>query len=67
MTRLAVDPGRCTGHGLCAELLPEVLDLGADGYPLLSHADLPADLVRRARRTAAACPTRALQLARDRV
>ena len=67
MTRLAVDPVRCTAHGLCAELLPEAVVLDEWGHPLLVGAGLPADLVRRARRTAASCPTRALRLARDRV
>ena len=65
MTRLAVDAVRCTAHGLCAELLPEAVTLDEWGYPLLVGADLPGDLVRRARRTAATCPTRALRLARD--
>ena len=61
MTRLAVDPIRCTGHGLCAELLPEALALDEWGYPLVT-AEVPDDLLRRARRTAASCPTRALGL-----
>ena len=65
MTRLAVDPVLCTAHGLCAELLPEAVALDEGGHPLLVGADLPGDLVRRARRTAAACPTRALRLTRD--
>ena len=62
MTRLGVDPIRCTGHGLCAELLPEGITLDEWGYPLLAGGELPRDLLRTARRAAAACPTRALQL-----
>lgn len=61
MTRIAVDPIRCTGHGLCAELLPEVLVLDEWGFPLVT-ADVPAHLLRRARSAAATCPTRALRL-----
>ena len=62
MTRLAVDPITCTGHGLCAELLPEAIALDEWGYPLLAHGDLPRELLRRARSVAATCPTRALKL-----
>jgi ferredoxin len=62
VSRLAVDPITCTGHGLCAELLPEAIGLDEWGYPLLAQGKLPRDLVRRARSVAATCPTRALRL-----
>jgi ferredoxin len=65
MTRLTVDPIACTGHGLCAELLPESIALDEWGYPLLAGGELPPDLVRAARKVAAACPTRALRLRED--
>jgi ferredoxin len=66
VTRLAVDPIRCTGHGLCAELLPEGIRLDEWGYPLIASGELPPDLVRTVRRVAAECPTRALVLRDDR-
>jgi ferredoxin len=62
MMRLAVDPIACTGHGVCAELLPEGVTLDEWGYPLLAGGEVPADLLRQARRAAAACPARALLL-----
>jgi ferredoxin len=62
MSRLAVDRIACTGHGICAELLPEAITLDEWGYPLLAAGNVPAELVRRARRAAAACPARALLL-----
>lgn len=62
MKRVTVDPIRCTGHGLCAELLPEALQLDEWGYPLVTVGALQERLLRRARQTAAACPTRALRL-----
>jgi ferredoxin len=65
MTRLGVDPIRCTGHGVCAELLPEGITLDEWGYPLIARGELPPALVRTARRVAAACPTRALHLRDD--
>jgi ferredoxin len=64
MSRLAVDRIACTGHGICAELLPEGITLDEWGYPLLAVGDVPAALVRQARRAAAACPARALLLVR---
>jgi ferredoxin len=63
VTRLALDPIRCTGHGLCAELLPERIALDEWGFPLIAGADVPGELLRRARSAAAACPVRALRLA----
>ena len=66
MTRLAVDPIACTGHGVCAELLPEGVRLDEWGYPLLAAGDVPAELLRQARRAAAACPVRALHLVEQR-
>lgn len=62
--RLRVDPIACTGHGACADLLPEAVALDEWGYPLLAPGDLPADLHRPARRAVAACPARALLLQR---
>jgi ferredoxin len=62
MTRLAVDRIACTGHGVCAELLPEGVTLDEWGYPLVAAGEVPRNLVRQARRAAAACPVRALLL-----
>lgn len=60
--RIHVNPIRCTAHGLCAELLPERVTLDEWGYPLVDGAELPPELVRAAKRAAAACPTLALRL-----
>jgi ferredoxin len=60
---LQVDMIACTGHGLCAELLPEAIRLDAWGYPILAHDPIPDDLLRLARRTVTACPALALKLA----
>jgi ferredoxin len=60
--RLRVNPIRCTGHGLCAELLPEQIDLDEWGYPLLSDAPVPGELRQLARRAVNDCPVLALIL-----
>ena len=58
--RLRVNPIACTGHGMCAELLPEVIELDPWGYPILRSSIVPASVVDHARRAVDACPTLAL-------
>jgi ferredoxin len=60
--RLRVNPILCTGHGLCAELLPERIDLDEWGYPLLSGEPVPRGLRPLVRRAVADCPALALML-----
>jgi len=60
--RLRVDPTRCDGHGLCAELFPERVVLDDWGYPIIAPTPFDEDLLPLARRAAAACPVLALRL-----
>jgi ferredoxin len=60
--QLRVNPITCTGHGLCAELLPEMIELDPWGYPILSSRPVPRDVMDHAKRAVKACPTLALQL-----
>lgn len=62
MRRLTVDPIACKGHGLCADLLPEWIQLDDWGYPIINPESVPAHLEGHARRAVAACPTLALAL-----
>jgi ferredoxin len=60
--RLTVDPITCDGRGLCAELLPEWIELDDWGYPIIRERP-DADITEQdARRSIAACPTLALRL-----
>jgi ferredoxin len=61
--RLRVNPVDCTGHGLCAELLPELISLDEWGYPILPEHPVPRALERKARRAVTDCPALALALA----
>ena len=63
--RLAVDPIACRAHGLCAEMLPDLVRLDEWGYPILDVRPLPPEHRRPARAAVKACPTLALQLRRD--
>jgi ferredoxin len=60
--RLRVDPIACEAHGLCAELLPELIELDEWGYPVIADSEVPARLEQLARRAVAVCPTLALRL-----
>jgi ferredoxin len=65
MTDLRVDPIACHAHGLCAELLPELIELDEWGYPVLATAAVPRTLLPEAREAVTACPTLALKLTRS--
>ena len=60
--RLRVNPIACTGHGMCAELLPEIIKLDPWGYPILISPVVPPGVLRHARRAVHICPTLALLL-----
>jgi ferredoxin len=58
--RLAVNWTTCVGHGLCAELLPELVHLDDWGYPVVETAGIPPYLEEHVRHAIDACPTLAL-------
>jgi ferredoxin len=59
---LRVDWPLCTARGLCAEILPERIDLDEWGYPFVSRRVLDEHLLTLAREAVVACPRRALRL-----
>jgi ferredoxin len=61
---MTIDRIKCDGHGLCAELLPELIRLDDCGYPIIAPGPLPADLIPLAQRAVATCPVLALALRR---
>jgi ferredoxin len=63
--RLVVNPITCTGHGLCAELFPEWIQLDDWGYPIIDPRPIPDHLMTHARRAVTTCPTLALLLNKD--
>jgi len=64
-TKLELNPIACTGHGLCADLLPELIELDEWGYPIIAER-VPNHLAVHAKRAVSACPTLALRLTRTR-
>ena len=63
--KLEINPIACTGHGLCADLFPEQVELDEWGYPIVDPRPLPPSLERNARAAVSACPTLALRLTRS--
>jgi NADH:ubiquinone oxidoreductase subunit F (NADH-binding)/ferredoxin len=61
-TRLAVDWTRCRGHGLCARLVPELIQLDEHGYPVFLDVPVPFWLARDASQAVDMCPALALTL-----
>jgi ferredoxin len=60
---LRVNPIACEAHGLCIELLPELISADPWGYPVVRPGPVPDDLLALARRAVTDCPTLALLLA----
>ena len=63
--RLRIDPTACVGHGICADLLPERIQIDEWGFPII-QPDVPAGLASLARRAVRDCPVLALRLQRVR-
>ena len=40
VTTLTIDRIACDGYGMCAELLPERIDLDDWGYPIIEHPEI---------------------------
>jgi len=62
MSALRVDWTRCDGHGLCARLLPEAIDLDEWGFPIIGEVGaVEPSAVRTA---VSSCPRLALRIER---
>jgi ferredoxin len=62
MTHLSVDADRCTGHGRCYALAPEVFDADDLGHCLIRVADPTGALAQQAANAAQNCPEEAITL-----
>ncbi|MFJ8015828.1 NADH-ubiquinone oxidoreductase-F iron-sulfur binding region domain-containing protein [Streptomyces sp. NPDC096339] len=60
--RLVVDWTLCRGHGLCVDVLPDVVRLDADGYPAEASMAVPGHLRPKALRAVRRCPALALRI-----
>lgn len=60
--RVTIDWSRCDGHGLCAYLVPELIQLDRYGYPVVLDSDIPSWMERDVQRAVAMCPALALRV-----
>jgi ferredoxin len=60
---LRVNPIVCDAHGVCIELLPELIAADPWGFPRIRPGPVPLRLLALARRAVADCPTLAIVLA----
>jgi ferredoxin len=58
--RVRIDEERCTGHGRCYMLAPEVFETDDRGYGVVINAEVPPELEDQARRAADNCPEQAV-------
>lgn len=60
--KINVDTDRCTGHGVCESIAPEVFEVGDDGIVHLLTTDLTEAMRSDLESAVAECPTQALSL-----
>jgi ferredoxin len=60
--KLAVDWTRCRGHGLCSRLVPELVQLDSQGFPVFLDMPVPFWLEQQAVQAVQMCPALALRL-----
>ncbi|MFI0487329.1 ferredoxin [Actinomadura sp. 9N215] len=60
--RVAIDWSRCDGHGLCAYLVPELIQLDRYGFPVVLGTDIPSWMEKDVQKAVAMCPALALRV-----
>jgi len=63
--QLMIDWSRCEGHGLCAHLVPELIHLDENGFPVILPIPVPPWLEKDAQQAVRMCPALALRLDTD--
>jgi ferredoxin len=64
MTRVLLDADRCTGHGRCYTLAPDVFDADEVGHCVVLVEDVSGDLETQAVAGEQNCPEQAITLSR---
>lgn len=59
---LVLDPVACDGRGVCAEMLPERIELDRWGFPVIDDGAIAPALLEHAERAVRSCPRQALHL-----
>ncbi len=64
MSRIAVDADRCTGHGRCYTLAPDVFDADEVGHSVVLVGEVSGELEAQAVTAEKNCPEGAISLSR---
>jgi ferredoxin len=60
--KIVLDADRCTGHGRCYSLAPELFDSDDEGHSVVIASEVPAGLESQARLAAENCPETCISL-----
>ncbi len=63
--KIVLDAQRCTGHGRCYSLAPELFDSDDEGHSVVLTPDVPEGLESQARLAAENCPETCISLVED--
>ena len=58
--KVRINPIACDAHGLCVEMLPELMRIDDWGYTIIDTSEIPPELEALAQRAASQCPTQAI-------
>jgi ferredoxin len=62
MSHVSVDPDRCTGHGRCYTLAPDIFDADEVGHSIVLIDDVSGELEQHALTGEKNCPEEAITL-----
>jgi ferredoxin len=62
MEKILVDLDRCSGHGLCEVMAPDIFGLDDDGFCVIKKDIVDGDEANLAREAMLACPTEAIEM-----
>ena len=62
LVKIVLDAERCTGHGRCYSLAPELFDSDDDGHSVVIAPEVPAGLEAQARLAVDNCPESCISL-----
>jgi ferredoxin len=60
--KIVLDSDRCTGHGRCYSLAPELFDADDEGHSVVIATEVPAGLEAQARLAVDNCPETCISL-----
>lgn len=60
--KIHIDTDRCTGHGVCESIAPDIFEVGDDGIVHIQVEDVAGERRSEIEEAVAECPTQALSI-----